>query len=175
MEQLTSHNLPASPAGGQPTTPSHIAIIMDGNRRWAKEHGLPAFAGHRRAVDKILEPLIDHAADIGISYITFWAWSTENWQRDKREVEGIMRIFRHMINDRWDRLHKNGVRIKVIGDISKFAPDIEKSLKDVVEQTKNNKRITAIFALNYGGRDELLRAINKAISDKPFDKTQGPY
>lgn len=146
--------------------PSHIAIIMDGNRRWAREHGLPTIEGHRRVTDKILEPLIEYAADKGVKFMTFWAWSTENWKRDKREVEGIMRLFRLVIRDRWERLHKKGVKIRVIGDISKFAPDIRQSLKRVIEQTKGNTRITAVFALNYGGRDEIIRAMNMVIRDK---------
>lgn len=145
----------------QLTIPTHIAIIMDGNRRWAKAHGLPVIAGHKRVTDDILEPLIEYASDIGVKYMTFWAWSTENWQRDKREVAGIMRLFRHVIHERWDRLHKKGVKIKIIGDISKFDKDIKDSLEDVMEKTKNNQKITAIFALNYGGRDEIIRTINK--------------
>lgn len=148
------------------TVPKHIAIIMDGNRRWAREHGLPTLAGHKKVADEILEPLVEHAAKKGVSYITFWAFSTENWQRSGDEVSGIMRIFRHVIKKRWQRLHEKGVRVRVIGDISRFAPDIQKALHDVMEQTKNNKKITAIFALNYGGRDEILRAINKATRDK---------
>ncbi len=142
----------------------HLAIIMDGNRRWAKEHGLPALTGHKKVANEILEPLIEHAADCGIKYVTFWAWSTENWARDKREVEGIMRIFRDVIGRRWQKLHEKGVRIKVIGDISRFSPDIRKALEKVVEQTKSNKKITAIFALNYGGRDEILRAIKNTLT-----------
>ncbi len=141
--------------------PKHIAIIMDGNRRWAKERGLPILAGHQKVADEILEPLVEYAAKRGIKYITFWAFSTENWQRDKNEVEGIMRIFRHVIHKRWARLHEKGVRVKVIGDLSKFAPDIRTSLARVVEQTQNNTKITAVFALNYGGRDEIIRAFKK--------------
>lgn len=144
--------------------PNHIAIIMDGNRRWAKERGLSVLAGHKKVADDILVPLVEHAADRGISYMTFWAFSTENWQRDKKEVSGIMEIFRHVIRKRWQRLHEKGVRIKVIGDLSKFSDDIQKSLVKVQEQTRDNKKITAIFALNYGGRDEIIRAANKAIS-----------
>ncbi len=148
------------------TVPAHIAIIMDGNRRWAREHRLPVLEGHRRVTDKILEPLIEHAADRGVNYMTFWAWSTENWQRDRREVTGVMRLFRHVIKKRWQRLREKGVRVRAIGDLSKFPIDIKKALEDVVEQTKDNKKITAVFALNYGGRDEIIRAIKKVISDK---------
>jgi len=146
--------------------PKHIAVIMDGNRRWAKEHGLPGPEGHKKVADEILEPLIEHAAKLGVSYMTFWAWSTENWGREAGEVRGIMQLFRRVIQKKWQRLHEKGVRICVIGDIEKFPGDIAASLKKVVEQTKNNKKITAIFALNYGGRDEIIRAINKMLRDK---------
>lgn len=143
------------------TVPTHIAIIMDGNRRWAKERGLPPLDGHRMVANEILEPLVEHAASLGVKFITFWAFSTENWQRSKSEVSGIMRIFRHLMKRQFQRLHEKGVRIRAIGDISRFAPDIRKALKDGIEKTKDNKKITAVFALNYGGRDEILRAIRK--------------
>lgn len=139
--------------------PAHIAIIMDGNRRWAKEHGLPVLSGHQRVSDEVLEPLVEHGASLGVKYMTFWAFSTENWNRDPKEVEGIMRIFRSTIAKRWQRLHEKGVRVRVIGDMSRFATDIQKALSDVMIQTQDNKKITAVFALNYGGRDEIVRAI----------------
>jgi undecaprenyl diphosphate synthase len=143
------------------TIPIHIAVVMDGNRRWARERNLPAFAGHKKVTDDILEPLIEYASDIGVKYMTFWAWSTENWNRSPQEVSGIMRLFRHVISDTWERLHQKGVRILVIGDVSKFDPDIQKSLNDVIEKTKNNQKITAVFGLNYGGRDEIIRGIDR--------------
>ncbi len=151
----------------QPTAPSHIAIIMDGNRRWAREHGLPTLEGHRKVANDVLEPLIEHAAKCGVKYMTFWAFSTENWNRTAQEVGGIMTIFRHVIKKRWARLHEKGVQVRVIGDLAKFPVDIRKSLSDVVEQTKNNTTITAVFALNYGGRDELLRTIRNLQIYKP--------
>jgi undecaprenyl diphosphate synthase len=144
--------------------PHHIAIIMDGNRRWAKEHHLPITEGHRRVADRILEPLVEHAAKRGVKYLTFWAWSTENWKRSAEEVANIMGIFRHVIRKQWERLHKKGVCIKIIGNIEQFDEDIKKALTDVVEATRHNTTITTVFALNYGGRDELIRAANKAIS-----------
>lgn len=145
----------------QLTVPRHVAVIMDGNRRWAKERGLPVLAGHKKVTDEILEPLIEYASTKGVRYMTFWAWSTENWERNKREVRGIMMLFRQVIKRRLEKLHKKGVRVKVIGNISKFDNDITQGLERVVEKTKNNKTITAIFALNYGGRDEIIRAIKK--------------
>jgi len=152
--------------------PTHIAIIMDGNRRWAKEHGLPVLAGHQRVSDEVLEPLVEHAAKRGVSFITFWAFSTENWNRDAKEVEGIMRIFRHTIRKRWQRLHDKGVRVRVIGDLSRFAPDIQKALTGVMEQTAQNKKITAVFALNYGGRDEILRAVRSLDRVSPLTEQE---
>ncbi len=150
--------------------PQHIAIIMDGNRRWAREHGLPILEGHRRVADKVIEPLIEYAAKRGVKYMTFWAFSTENWQRSAQEVRGIMAIFRHVIKKRWARLHEKGVRVLVIGDLSKFPQDIQKALDDVVGQTKNNTTITAVFALNYGGRDEIVRAIRKLLSNSELNE-----
>jgi undecaprenyl diphosphate synthase len=151
-----------------PHVPTHIAVIMDGNRRWARERGLPILAGHRRVADEVLEPLIEYAARRGVRYMTFWAFSTENWHRDNAEVRGIMAIFRHVIKNRWSRLHEKGVRVRVIGDLSRFPPDIQQALGDVVEQTKNNTTITAVFALNYGGRDEIVRAIEKLRANSKF-------
>lgn len=144
-----------------PRTPRHIAVIMDGNRRWAKSRGLSPLAGHRRVTDEVIEPLLEAASDRGIEVMTFWAWSTENWGRPLREVSGIMRLFRRVIRRNWLRLHEKGVRIRIIGDIGKFDQDIREGLVDVEEQTKENTRITAVFALNYGGRDELIRAVQR--------------
>lgn len=145
----------------QKTIPQHIAVIMDGNRRWAKERNLPDVAGHQKVANDILEPLIEYAAKRGVRYMTFWAWSTENWDRSPDEVNAIMTLFRHVIHKQWKRLHEKGVRIQIIGDISKFSQDIRTSLEEVVEQTKDNTVITTVFALNYGGRDEIIRAIQK--------------
>lgn len=155
MKKQTTYNLQLT------TSPQHVAVIMDGNRRWARERGLPPLAGHQQVVDRILEPLIEHAAKRGVKYLTFWAWSTENWERDRREVAGIMKIFKHVIARKWEKLHKKGVRIKVIGDISKFDKSIRLPIEQVVAQTKNNVTITVTLALNYGGRDEIVRAIDK--------------
>ena len=145
---------------GEIPLPTHVAIIMDGNRRWAKQRHFPVIEGHRRVADGILETLVEHASNRGIKYLTFWAWSTENWKRNEEEVSGIMGVFRHVIQRKWQKLHENGVCIKVIGKVRDFDQDIQDALKAVVEQTKNNSKITAIFALNYGGRDEIIRAIN---------------
>ncbi|MBI4065058.1 di-trans,poly-cis-decaprenylcistransferase [Candidatus Gottesmanbacteria bacterium] len=153
--------------------PQHVAIVMDGNRRWAKAHGLPVLAGHKKVLDDVLEPLIEHAAKLGVTYITFWAWSTENWKRDKREVEGIMKLFKSQLQTKGNRLHEKGIRVRIIGDISKFDESLRTLLIQLVEKTKNNAIITAVFALNYGGRDELLRCFKK-IAKRLLDNAAMP-
>jgi len=139
---------------------------MDGNRRWATKRGLPPIAGHKKVAEDMLEPLVEHAYNIGVKYLTFWAFSTENWRRDPAEVSGIMSIFRKSLQVFGQRMHKKGIRIRMIGDLSKFSGDIRKSVTDLIELTKDNKRITVVFALNYGGRDEIVRAIEKTITNQ---------
>jgi undecaprenyl diphosphate synthase len=139
---------------------NHIAIIMDGNRRWAKKQGLKALQGHDYVANKVIEPLVERCIELDIQYLTLWAFSTENWQRDQEEVMGLMNLFRQAFSKNAERLHKMGVRIKTIGDLSKFPQDIQKNVQKWLEDTAQNKSITVTFALNYGGRDELLRAVN---------------
>lgn len=144
--------------------PKHVAIIMDGNRRWARERNLPVLEGHRRVVNDVLESLIEHASDTGVEYLTLWAWSTENWKRNIQEVKGIMNLLRWGFGSFGEKMHKKGIRIRVIGDIEGFDSDIRESIGKLVEKTKDNTKITVVFALNYGGRDEIIRSFNKAIS-----------
>jgi undecaprenyl diphosphate synthase len=145
----------------------HLAIICDGNRRWAKARGLEVFLGHQKAADEVFEPLVDRAAERGVEYITFWVFSTENWQRSKVEVEYLLLLFRKVFDSQVKRLHEKNVRVMTIGDTSKFDSDIQERIREGIELTKNNTGITAIFALNYGGQDELLRAINKLLRELP--------
>ncbi len=146
--------------------PQHVALIMDGNRRWARSKKLPLFFGHRSGFNRI-EPLVRHAESLGITYLTFWAFSTENWNREKKEVDALMNLFRRMFNGSLvAKLKKNNVQVKVLGDISAFPKDIAKDILDVVADTKDNTGITVNFALNYGGRAEILRAVKKIIADK---------
>jgi undecaprenyl diphosphate synthase len=152
------------------TPPTHIAIVCDGNRRWARSKNLPAFMGHKAAVDKIMEPLIEHAADRGVQYLTFWIFSTENWDRDKDEVEGLMNLFRMFFDIKVRLLNKKGVRFKMIGDITGFAPDIQERIKKGVADTAHNTRITVTLAMNYGGRDELIRATKKIAEQVQADQ-----
>jgi undecaprenyl diphosphate synthase len=141
--------------------PKHVAIIMDGNRRWAKQRHLPILMGHQKVVEGRVEELIDHAGHLGIPYITFWAFSTENWERSGDEVKGIMGLFRLALAKYAERMIKKGARLRVIGDLNKFDKDIREGMEKFMELSKNNDNITVTFALNYGGRDEMLRAIKK--------------
>jgi undecaprenyl diphosphate synthase len=150
----------------QQNIPSHIAVIMDGNRRWAREHNLPVLEGHRRVADSVLEKLVEHAAMRNISYVTFWAFSTENWTREQEEVTGIMMILKKSIGIFGDRMYKKGVRMQAIGDLSRFDAGIQKSIRAIIEKTKHNSRITVVLALNYGGRDEIIRAVRKLAGQK---------
>lgn len=143
------------------TIPSHIAVIMDGNRRWAKEHKLPVLEGHRRVANDVLERLVEHAVVRGIPYMTFWAFSTENWNRAASEVKGIMLILKQSIGPFGKKMMEKGVKLLVIGDLSRIDAGLRKGIADVVEKTKDNTRITVTIALNYGGRDEMIRAMRK--------------
>lgn len=152
--------------------PNHVAIIMDGNRRWAREHHLPVLEGHRRVANDVLEKLVEHAADSGVSYLTVWAFSTENWGREGSEVRGIMRILREGLKRFGQKMHKKGVRVRMIGDITRFDPDIQAALTGLFELTKLNTRITVVFALNYGGRDEIVRAINAMHKSEAYSSEE---
>lgn len=148
--------------------PNHIAIIMDGNRRWAKQRGLAAVAGHAFAVDSVVEQLIERAGELGVKYLTLWAFSTENWGREKDEVEGIMSLFRKALMTKVQKFIEKGARLRMIGDISRFAPDIQDGMKKAMKASEQNTKIMVTFALNYGGRDEIKRAVEKGGVD--FEK-----
>lgn len=141
------------------TIPKHVAIIMDGNRRWARQHGLAVIKGHRRVAEEIIERLADFAIASQIEFLTLWAFSTENWSRSPEEVASIMDLFRETFATSAERLHKKDVRVAVIGDLSRFPQDIQDGVRFWLQETASNQKLTVTFALNYGGRDELVRAI----------------
>jgi len=145
--------------------PQHVAIIMDGNRRWAKKRGLVAIAGHAEAVDKTVENIIERAGELGVKYLTLWAFSTENWGREKDEVDGLMNLFRKALMNKVEKFIAQGAKLRLIGDMSRFAPDIQEGMKKAIEASNKNDKITVTFALNYGGRDEILRAIKKMYEE----------
>lgn len=147
------------------TVPAHVAVIMDGNRRWAKSKGLPAIAGHAYAVEKTVEALIERAGEMGVKYLTLWAFSTENWGRAEDEVAGLMNLFRKAIKTKAGRFIAKGARLRLIGDMSRFSEDIQAGMKQVMQESEKNEKITVTFALNYGGRDEIKRAVQKGGVD----------
>ena len=143
----------------------HVAIIMDGNRRWAKEKKLPSFAGHKKGYQQI-EKIVECAKEHGIPYITFWAFSTENWQRNEKEVSFLMDLFRTALRGNLlKKLIKNGGRIRVLGNLIAFPDDIQKEIAKLVEESKSNTTIQVNIALNYGGREEILHAVQQIISN----------
>lgn len=146
--------------------PQHVAIIMDGNRRWAKAHGMNPIEGHRQVTDGVLEQLVDRCIELGIPFLTLWAFSTENWERDKAELQGMMQLFRYGLGKKTETLFQKGVRIKILGELSRFPQDIAETSRQWMEKTKDNTKVTVTFALNYGGRDEMTRAFNRFLRDK---------
>jgi undecaprenyl diphosphate synthase len=142
-------------------SPKHIAIICDGNRRWAKRQGKSEFAGHRHAVEVTVEDLVDHCLKLKISYLTFWFFSTENWQRGKLWTKKFFDLFRLLLPKAQDGYLKKGVRFNHIGDLSALPADLQKSFADWEEKSQKNKKLTATIAFNYGGRNEIIRAIKK--------------
>lgn len=145
--------------------PKHVAIIMDGNRRWARQNGLAIIKGHRKVAEEMIERLADFAILKGIAYMTLWAFSTENWQRPEEEVDGIMDLFRETFSTSAEKLHKKGVRVAVIGDLSRFPKDIRDGVNFWIKETEDNHKLIVTFALNYGGRDEIQRAVRDGGQD----------
>ena len=143
--------------------PTHIAIIMDGNGRWAKKRGLPRVAGHKRGVDTVKE-IVEACAEIGVKYLTLYTFSTENWKRPKDEVSMFMRLLLNSLRERVNELNENDVRLTTIGDTESLPLEVQKQLSEDIERTKNNKKMVLNLALSYSGRWELLEAIKK-ISD----------
>ena len=144
--------------------PKHIGIIMDGNGRWAKKRGLPRSAGHRVGA-KVLEQITRDAGHLGIRYLTVYAFSTENWKRPSDEVEALMKLLSEYLDDYKRLIGDEDIRVKIIGSYEGLSDEIIAKIKNIEEQTKNNSAITLNIALNYGGRDELVKAFQK-ISEK---------
>ncbi|MFT8347892.1 isoprenyl transferase [Clostridium saccharoperbutylacetonicum] len=143
--------------------PNHIAIIMDGNGRWAKEKKMPRSMGHKAGMETI-RVVLKEATRLGVKNLTLYAFSTENWSRPKDEVGAIMKLLVSYLNKELKECHENGVKMNLLGDVTKLPEDCQKALNNAIETTKNNTKINLNFALNYGGRDEIIRAI-KLISE----------
>lgn len=149
----------ASPALS-PAPPRHVAIIMDGNGRWAKARGLPRNLGHRQGVDAVRE-VVRACGRLGIEYLTLYAFSSENWKRPETEVAGLMELLRIYIRRELDDLAGNGVRVRVIGDRTRLAPDIVELITNAENRTRDNGKLTVIIALSYGGQDEIVTACRR--------------
>ena len=148
--------LPAT-EGGAPPPPTHIAVIMDGNGRWAEARGLPRIAGHKRGAEAVRRTL-EAAAQMGVSYLTLFGFSSENWNRPEGEVGDLMGLLRLYLQSEIDALNDNGVRLRVIGDRSRFDRDIVRLIDRAEAETAGNSRITLVLALSYGGRQEIVEA-----------------
>jgi undecaprenyl diphosphate synthase len=144
--------------------PQHVAMIMDGNGRWAIQRGLPRLAGHKAGTEN-LRRVIRSTVEFGVKYLTIYAFSTENWGRPAEEVNGLMLILQNVIDRELNELHKEGVQLRHIGRLEALDPAIQKKVLNAIELTKNNDRLILNVAFNYGGRDEIVCAIQKIIND----------
>lgn len=142
--------------------PRHVAIIMDGNGRWARKRGLPRLAGHRAGTDNIRR-VIDGSAERGVEFLTLYAFSTENWDRPHEEVKGLMGIMEEVIHRETRTLHEQGVRLRHLGKLDRLAPGLQTAVRQAVELTQDNRRITLNIAFNYGGRSEILEAVRSIV------------
>lgn len=149
--------------------PEHVAIILDGNGRWAKAHHVPRNVGHS-AGSKVVEQICEDAYDIGIKYLTVYAFSTENWKRSTEEVGALMLLLRNYLKDCIKRANSNNMRVIVIGEKSGLSADIVETINHLEEVTSNNTGLTFVIGLNYGGRDEIVRAVKKISSDYAENK-----
>jgi undecaprenyl diphosphate synthase len=144
--------------------PQHVAIIMDGNGRWAISRGLPRLAGHKAGTEN-LRRVIRATVEFGVKYLTIYAFSTENWGRPPEEVKGLMYILEDVIDRELNELHKEGVQLRHIGRLERLSPTLQEKVLDAVELTKNNDTLILNVAFNYGGRDEIVNAIQNIMKD----------
>jgi undecaprenyl diphosphate synthase len=144
--------------------PNHIAIIMDGNGRWAKKRGLPRIAGHREGVESVREA-VEACGQLGVGHLTLYAFSTENWKRPKDEISLLMRLLMRALRDETDKLYQNNVRIRAIGEVSALPQEVQDELFDAIEKTKPNTGLTLTLALSYSGRWDLTSAMRRIAVD----------
>ena len=157
------NNAPSQPAALLASIPRHIAIIMDGNGRWAAQRGLPRLAGHQHGTDNIRR-ITTAAAELGVEYLTLWAFSTDNWRRPKHEIDGILRILAEVIDRETDELDRQGAQLRHIGSLDGLEPELRSAVLGAVERTRDNDRLVLTLAFNYSGRQELLAAIKSLIA-----------
>lgn len=146
--------------------PQHVAIILDGNGRWAKSKGMPRNYGHTMGA-KNVETILRAAGDLGIRYVTMYAFSTENWNRPQSEVDALMKLLNNYLKNCVKTARKNNIRVRVIGDISRLDEDFQKKIKNLEEESRSNDGLNFQIAINYGSRDEMVRAMRKMLKDAP--------
>lgn len=151
--------------------PAHIAIIMDGNGRWAKQRKLPRTMGHRAGM-KNIKMMVEESSNLGVKYLTLYAFSTENWKRTKEEVGALMDLVVEFINKEFEELHRNNVKLNSIGDISKLPEKSKTAVEDAMYKTRNNTGLTLNIALNYGGRDEIVKGVKEIAKEVLEGKLQ---
>ena len=151
--------------------PKHIAIIMDGNRRWARAQGKPASFGHKAGA-KTLENIVRYANKIGLEHITVYAFSTENWKRAEDEVNALMMLLQNYLDDYSKRADSENIKVKILGDITVLSQGMQKSIINCMERTKNNTGVTFNIALNYGGRDEIIKAVKNIAQEVKHGKIE---
>lgn len=151
--------------------PNHVAIIMDGNGRWAKEHSKPRIFGHKNGVLSV-RSVVEGAGEIGLKYLTLYAFSTENWKRPKVEVAALMQLLVATISKEVSSLNKNNVRLLTIGDLNSLPGNCERELKKAIEKTKNNTGLSLVLALSYSSKSEIIRAIKQIATDVTEDKIE---
>ena len=149
-----------------PRVPRHIAVIMDGNGRWAKKRFLPRIAGHKRGVEAV-RACVRACAERGVEYLTLFAFSSENWRRPKDEVKFLMQLFMHVLEDEVVKLHRNGIRLRIIGDLSRFDEKLIQLVQTSEEKTDKNQKLTLTIAANYSGRWDMLQAMNRMMLAQP--------
>jgi len=147
--------------------PEHIAVVMDGNRRWSLENNLPILEGYRKGIESLIK-ITEAASDIGVQTLTVYAFSTENWTRSEEEVGFIFSLMEKALYQNKSRLRRGGISLKTIGNLAKLPSSLQTALQDVKEATSDNQKLQLVLAINYGGRDEILRSVKKLLQD--FEK-----
>lgn len=153
--------------------PQHIAIILDGNGRWAKSKGMPRGYGHVKGCEN-LEYICEVCKELGVKYLTVYAFSTENWKRSREEIDGLMKLFRNYLRKCIKISRKNNMRVRIIGDPSAFDQDIQDRIRELEEFSKGFDELHFQIALNYGSRDEITRAVNRMLEEQKTGKLTGP-
>jgi undecaprenyl diphosphate synthase len=164
LRRKKTEEAPAPPPLPLEQAPQHVAIIMDGNGRWARERGKPRLAGHRAGTENVRQ-VIERFADYGVSYLTLYAFSTENWERPRYEVRGLMRLLSMFLKRETQNLHENGIKLLHLGDLSPLSDGLQRQVRESIELTKDNDRMTLAIAFNYGGRTEIVEAVRRIVAD----------